>query len=156
MKTKKMNITIFMILLFSVVGFSQSKVIKESEKCNNCGTKEQLEEIYRLDKELEELRRKIPYTNGQTSGDIEALDERIRNNQKALKYIDDNNLVTKCNMLKQKQRAINRPALCDIQKYEVDRIKGINNKIRARIKELDSSEKKKQTNRKRQRNQSCH
>lgn len=138
----KKNILIFILILFcSFFGYSQTKVIKESEKCNNCGTKEQLAEVNRLDRELQELRRKIPNANGQTNGNIKALKQRIANNQRALTYINDYDLVTKCNILKTKQRAINRPALCNIQKYEVERIKGLNNKIRARIKKLESSER---------------
>lgn len=137
----KKNILFLSIFLLTFLSHSQHKVVKESEKCENCGTKEQRAEIDRLDRELQELRRKIPYTNGQTSGNIKALKQRIANNQRALTYINDYDLVTKCNILKTKQRAINRPALCDIQKYEVERIKGLNNKIRARIKELESSER---------------
>ncbi len=128
---------ILVFLTFFVVTntYSQTEVVRESEKCNDCLTKEQSREISRIYTELSNLRRKIPAINGQTNGTIEQLKERIEYNRKALLYIQRNQLVEKCRQIKQKGgEKIGKS--CNIQKYEVDRINGVNKRINARIIEL--------------------
>lgn len=133
---------IFLILnLFLVTNtYSQTEVVRESEKCTDCLTKEQVTEINEIYSELLNLREKIPTINGQTNGTLEQLKERIEYNKKALFYIQRNQLLEKCRQIRQKGgEKIGKT--CNIQKYEVDRINGVNNKINARIIELQNLNK---------------
>ncbi|MDT0554613.1 hypothetical protein [Patiriisocius hiemis] len=128
-------ILILLTFLSITSAYSQSKVIKEAEKCEGCATAEQIRHIEKLQVELDKLVDRIPPINNDVTTDLELLKKHLEKNEQALNYIYSNQLSAKCTKLKQLQGKANLPATCNIER-RIELLENMNERLVVKIESI--------------------